>query len=123
MIKSSPRADQFRADRARGMTYAQIANKHGVSKQRVGQVCGTKVQNQFRAISADGCVYKNLRNWMNQNQISRNELMRRMGFQTGGKQMDALRRCMKGISNPSKEFIDKMMEATGMSYEILFEVG
>ena len=45
-----------------------------------------------------------------------------MGYQTGGKHSEKIRSIMTGNSNPNKDLIDKMLKATGMKYEVLFEV-
>ena len=110
-------------DRESGMTYEEIARKHGVTRQRVGQICGKWNKYYFRVIKKDGCVFVNLRNWMNDNSISRAELMRRMGLQVNGENLARLRTVLTGHANPRKEYIDGLIQATGMTYEDLFEVG
>lgn len=111
------------ADRSLGMTYAQIGEKHGVSRQRVGQIIGKSNKYCFKVIKRRGCKFVNLRNWMNENSISRNELARRMGLTPNGETMARIRAYMSGMSNPPKAYIDRLIEATGMDYETLFEVG
>lgn len=111
------------ADRSLGMTYAQIGEKHGVSRQRVGQIIGKSNKYCFKVIKKRGCKFVNLRNWMNQNSISRDELARRMGLTPNGETMARIRAYMSGMSNPPKVYIDRLIEATGMDYETLFEIG
>lgn len=110
-------------DRAAGMTYAEIGDKYGVSKQRVGQIVGGSNKYCFRVIKKDGCRFVNLRNWMNENSISRNEFVRMMGLPTEGETLARLRSYMTGESNPPKVYIDRMIRATGMDYQTLFEEG
>lgn len=117
------RYDEMMKDRAAGMTYEQIGKKHGVSRQRVGQMIGRSNKYCFRVIKKDGCKFINLRNWMNENSISRNELVRMMGFIPNGETMARIRAYLSGLSNPPKTYIDRMIEATGMDYETLFEIG
>lgn len=113
----------MRKDRVAGMTYAQIGEKYGLSKQRVGQLIGHSNKYCFRVIKKEGCKFVNLRNWMNKNSISRNELARMMGLVPDGETMARIRSYMTGASKPPKNYIDMMIEATGMDYETLFEVG
>lgn len=115
--------DEMRRDRELGMTYAQIGEKHGVSRQRVGQLIGHSNKYCFRVIKKEGCKFVNLRNWMNENSISRNELARRMGLVPSGVIMGRIRSYMSGENKPPQHYIDMMIEATGMDYETLFEVG
>lgn len=113
------RGAMYKADRAKGMTYRQIAEKYGVSTQRVQQVCCKHYPYRFRVIT-DKCVYPNLRDWMNRNRISRNELLRRMGESVHPEKIARLSDCMNGKYEPRKSMIDKLIKATGMSYEVLF---
>ena len=115
--------DEMRRDRELGMTYAQIGEKHGVSRQRVGQLIGHSNKYCFRVIKKEGCKFVNLRNWMNENSISRNELARRMGLVPSGVIMGRIRSYMSGENKPPQHYIDMMIKATGMDYETLFEVG
>lgn len=117
------RNDDMLEDRAAGMTYEEIGTKYGVSRQRVGQICGKWNKYYFKVIKKDGCVYVNLRNWMNENSVSRNELARRMGMEPTGETLARLRSYLTGRNNPPKTYIDRLIKATGMNYEMLFEVG
>lgn len=62
-------------DRAAGMTYAEIGAKYGVSRQRIGQVYKKYNKYNFKAIKPCGCVYINVRDWMNKNSVDRTELL------------------------------------------------
>lgn len=110
-------------DRVSGMTYEEIGRKYGVSKQRVGQILGKRNKHNFRAVKEDGCIFVNLRDWMNKNSISRAELVRMMGMRPNGETLARLRTYMTGANNPPKVYIDRMIAATGMNYEKLFETG
>ena len=56
--------------REQGMTYAQIADKLGISKQAVAQALSQYNPKQFRFIKETTCIYKGLREWMNKNKVS-----------------------------------------------------
>lgn len=109
------------ADRDAGMTYQAIADKHGVSHQYVSQVCGRYSPKGYRPVTETGCVYPNWRRWMNENKISRNELLRRMGLAIVIENSERLRRYMRGEGYPRKDYIDRLLAVTGMSYECLFD--
>lgn len=114
------RREQILADRESGMTYSQIAKKNGVSYQYVGQLCGKYNPNQFR-VHGEKHVYVNLRDWMNENRISCKELVRRMGMTPYGRTDATLSRWLTGRCDPPKWAIDKLIEVTGMPYEVLFK--
>jgi predicted DNA-binding protein YlxM (UPF0122 family) len=98
-----------------GMSYTEIAKEHGVSRQCVQQACTKKPHYQVKEQS---CIFVNIRNWMNENHISKVMLseMAEMSYA-------ALDRYLKGVSDAPKRFIDKMIELTGICYETLFTIG
>jgi transcriptional regulator with XRE-family HTH domain len=57
---------------------------------------------------------------MNRNHISRRELIIRMGMEYHAEIANRVSGWLKGKSNPSKLMIDRMLKATGMTYEELF---
>lgn len=108
-----PKADLYLADRRKGMTYREIAEKHGVSYQCVHTVC-TRVDGTYRnRISEKGCIYPNLRHWLNKDR------RRSAGFFKAMKGY-SIRDFMNGTRQPKKDAIDKMIALTGMNYEELF---
>ena len=120
MTEGKKRKQQIINDRDAGMTHQQIADKHGVSRQYVSQVCATHNPSQFRAVKKEHCIYPNLRAWMNKNRCSRAELARRMGYSSEPCSSLRLGDYMMGRFAPRKPMIDKMLEVTGMTYEKLF---
>lgn len=106
--------------REQGLSYKEISAMFGVSKQRVGQVLGQYNPNQFRSISETGCIYPIWRKWMNENMVSRYELLRRMGLQAVPRNGQVLGTYMKGEASPRKSYIDKLLKVTGLTYEELF---
>lgn len=113
------RADLYRADREKGMTYQQIADKYGVSRQAVGQVCGKWNPHNFKVVTGK-CVYPNLRKWQNDNKVSQKELVRRMGLTAYAGTCTQISAYTTGLTDPPKYIIDKMIEVTGLPYEVLF---
>lgn len=115
--------DAMLADHKSGMTYKQIAEKHGVSTSRVGQLIGGSVlnaKNWFHTITPDACVYQGLRKWMNENSITCAELTRRIWGHMLTNNYARLHKCLKGEIYPRKPMIDKLIEITGLKYEELF---
>ena len=111
---------QILALRSQGMTYRQIAEKVGVSFQYAAIVCGQTDSSHFRPVSKQSCVWPMLRQWMNENKISRSELLRRMRFNTSGNANAKLARILRGEQELSKPWIDRLICATGLPYEQLF---
>ena len=114
------RKQLIKADREAGMTYSEIARKHGVSEQYAAQVCGKSCPGRFHVIKKESCIYPNLRKWMNENRCSRYELVRRMGYEALPGNSARLSEYMAGNNQPRKPYIDKLLKATGMTYEVLF---
>lgn len=102
------------------MTYKQIGEAMGISRQRVSQICGKQDVAHFRVIT--DCPYHNLRNWMNENKVSRTEFIRRMGLESNRENLARFRKIIRGENEPRKSYIDKMLKVTGFTYEQLFEV-
>ena len=120
--KPITKAALYLADREKGMTYKQIAEKHGISKQRVAQVCGQYKECQFRAYSEKDVIYPNWRKWLNDNKVSRSEFARRMGNLAHPHAITYLSKWMRGYTYPTKQTIDMILEITGLTYEELWEV-
>ena len=106
--------------REKGRTYQSIADEVGCTRQYVGQICGVGNPHQFHYIKPSECVYPNLRNWMNANKISRKELIRRSHCFASTSSSPQLSSIMCGKREPPKWVIDKLIDATGMPYEVLF---
>ena len=102
-----------------GVKHAEIARLCGVSRQYVHMVCGKYSPMHFTTIG-EQCVFPNLRKWMNENKVNKAELLRRMGLERNPDNYDRLSRVMSGKGEPRRAYIDKMLRATGMTYETLF---
>ena len=80
-------ANIYRAERENGLKYREIAEKYGVTVQRVAQACGKFNPYRFAFVTEKGCIYAGLRNWMNENKVSNNELCRRLGLEVAGENL------------------------------------
>lgn len=112
--------DLYKADREKGMTYREIAEKYGVSKQVVGIACSKSDPNYFRYITRKQCIYVGLRDWMNDNKVSGMALVRMLGYNAEPSEYSRISAYLKGRSSPKKHIIDKLLEVTGLPYEELF---
>lgn len=110
---------QMQMLREQGLKHREIAERFGVSRQYVAMVCGKCDPAYFIPVD-DKCIYPNLRDWMNKNKVSRNKFVRRMGLTTGPGNIDRFSAYIRGINQPRKPYIDKMLKVTGMTYETLF---
>lgn len=104
-----------------GLSYTEIGRTIGVSRQYAATVCGKQDVAYFKPIG-DTCVYPNLRKWMNENKVTRREFLRRMGLVTHDANYKRFNNILRGEGDPQKHYIDKMLEVTGLTYEVLFEV-
>ena len=107
--------------RDQGYTLKQIAMLLDISRARAGQLVAQ--QGKFTAITDEHCPFVNLRSWMNKNRVSRAEFIRRMGYLNSPTTITRFSCILRGEHQPRKDFIDKMLDVTGMTYEELFEFG
>jgi hypothetical protein len=106
-----------------GVRHAEIARIVGVSRQRVSQICGKYTPGHFCTITEKECVYPLWRKWMNDNKVSRTEMIRRMGCEPHPEYLSRLHNWMRGNCYPLKQSIDLLLAATGLTYEQLFYRG
>ena len=117
------RKEEMIAMREQGRTYEEIAKHFGVSRQRVFQIVGGTNPYHFVGVTDEQCVYPTIRKWMNDNKISRNEVTRMI---YGNILPNNYRRTMcrlAGRTEIGKDFIDKILELTGFTYEEAFVRG
>lgn len=114
------KAEQFLAARELGFTHSQIAKMHGVSRQYVAAVVGKYRPESFKIVAENQCVYPGWRKWMNDNKISRSELVRRMGNKSEPSAIKRLSDYMRGDAWPSRPVIMKLLSATGLSFQEMF---
>ena len=106
--------------RSQGMTYQEIADVVGCSKSYVGSILSKSDKSKFRTITPKDCVYVGIRNWMNENKISKAELCRMIYGYVHPVSNNRLAAIYKG-HGCTKETIDMILAATGLTYEEAFK--
>lgn len=106
--------------REQGMTYQQIADYFGISYQAVAQPLAAYNPNHFHYVSESGCIYPNIRKWLNDNKVNKSEFARRCGLSNVSNNKNRLNCYLIGRCDPPKMMIDKILAATGMTYEQAF---
>lgn len=102
-----------------GKSYNEIAAIYGISKQRVYQILRKGDKRYFRCISNRLVKYTGLRNWMNTNKISFNELVTRVfGYYHSEHYKRLCWRLRSGCLALS--LIKKILEVTGLTFEECF---
>lgn len=104
----------------KGFTYQAVGDLLGVSRQRVHQILTKSVTN--RVSLGKKIIYPNLLEWSLEQKCNREDFLSRMGFSCDAASKNKLSRILTGKQMPTKDYIDKMIQATGLSYETLFEV-
>lgn len=107
--------------RDQGYTLEQIGLLLDISRARAGQLVAR--QGRFQAVTDKHCPFVNLRAWMNKNRVSRAEFLRRMGYMNSPETIRRFGTYLRGEHQPRKDFIDKMLDVTGMTYEEMFKIG
>ena len=106
-----------------GKTYQEIGDMFGISKQRVFQMIGgSSSPKYFRHITADCCIFNGIRKYMNDNKVSCMEMTRRIHGDTGPRYYQYTKSKLNGNTELTKKYIDKLLEITGLTYEVAFQL-
>lgn len=113
--------EQAIALRRKGMTYQEIADSMGVSKAYVAVLLDKTVKtSNFHIWPIELSPYPVLTQWMNDHQMTRQELAEKLGYSPSTSSCYIITKIMKTDKFTKKE-IDKLLEITGMTYEELFK--
>ena len=98
----------------KGMTYEEIAEIFGVTRQAVHHALTRTPGDNFRESTVRKIRFVGLRNWMLKHRVNLVELEKRCG--------DKRMACLTNSQfNPSKKNIDAILAATGLTYEECFK--
>lgn len=106
--------------RDKGLTYEAIAELLGISRQAVHQLVRRGISN--RTSLGKDVVYRNLLDWSIEHKCNRQDFITRMGLPYDNSSKAKLSRVLTGKQKPDKDYIDLMIQTTGLTYEKLFEV-
>jgi len=114
--------EAIREDRAAGMTWAAIGEKHGCSKELLRQISqGLTCGNHHHAFSKKRCIYSGLRKWLNENLVTLEDLASQMpGWENERNGANRLRYMLRGATRITKADIDAVLKVTGLTYEEAF---
>lgn len=123
-IKETHKAEEYAKLGAEGMTYRAIADMYGCSYQNICQHLAGIGAGHFRAFTEKRCVFDGLREWMNANECTTAELLRRLyGRNPPPATNTRWAKIMQGKTELRKQDIDNLIRVTGRSYEDLFRLG
>lgn len=102
------------------LTYTEIAQQMGISKAYVALLLKDTVKKpNFHRWAYDSTPYPVFTQWMNEHQISKMALALKLGYSpSSNSQYIVYKRIKEG--RLTKNEIDKLLEITGLPYEILF---
>ena len=121
MQRKAKKAELYREELRRGLSCKEIAQKYGISHQAVYAACGSVSTIRFRKYEKKDCIWKGLRYWLNENEVTKRNLLRQMGLEYGHCNLERLNQNLKGRNDLRLSFIRKMIEITGMEFEELFQ--
>lgn len=107
--------------REQGMSYQQIADYFGISYQAVAQPLAKHNPNKFRYVRESGCVYPNIRKWLNDNRVNKSEFVRRLQLMNSNGNKERMDGYLTGRTDPPKRIIDRILAVTGLTYEEAFK--
>lgn len=107
--------------RKQGMTYQEIADIFGCSKSYVGSLLSKSEEGKFRPLTSKDCVYIGIRNWMNENKVSKTEFSRLIYGYAHPAHINRYSSILKG-HGCFKHTIDNILSITGLTYEEAFRV-
>ena len=122
-IKRNPtweRNKTIRDLRNTGMSAQQIADRYGLTRQRICQISGPVIRqaDYFHERAVARVVFPGLRAWMITNRVGHAEMARRAGLAD-----NVLRRKLIGQVILNMDEIDAVLKVTGLTYEAAFGWG
>lgn len=101
-----------------GATLQQLADEHGVSKQRMAQITGAV--RRMKAWNKTYSIYPAIDSWMKYNRVTYAMLTDMIGYATSASAQVAVQRRLMGEREMYKGFIDSLLRVTGLTYEEAF---
>ena len=112
--------DMFKM-RLEGATYQEIADKYGITKQRVEGILKMREPSKKHSNKKyEKCIYKGLREWLQQNNYKLNDLQNLISKNKQSQAGNSLRMKLCGEREFRLSDINKIINLTGMTFEELF---
>ena len=105
-----------------GMSYQDIADHFGTSRQFVQQSIATSLWNKMQSKKWDEIIYPNLKSWMIVNEFNMKRLVDAMKIENYKGQVNYLYKKLRGELSLSLGLARKIAEVTGMSIDECFEL-
>lgn len=103
--------------RYQGVTLQALANKYGVTRQRVDQIFQSYISREARAYAKlANVVYPNLRKFMVDNQLSYTDFAKLCDVT-----IPTIKNVLSGGHGMHGQTIEKILRVTGMSYDEAFK--
>lgn len=118
--RAAKKSELYRQEFQKGLSCREIAGKYGISMQMVYSACGSVKKNRFRQYGPEACIWAGLRNWLNEQKVTRRALLQRMDLEYKSCNLERLNNNLRGKTDLRMSFIRKMMGITGMTFEELF---
>ena len=113
MDKRPNRAEMIQKMHDKGMSYDDIGQVFGISRQAVWQAAHPGPGDNFHANAVMKVPYIGLRNWMLENRVTFTALSEMCG-------KNSIHGSLIGKGDPRKSTIDMILKVTGLTYEECF---
>lgn len=102
--------------RLNGASLEECAKKFGVSREYIRQITPPVETHARRRSNYETCIYPKIKEWLYQNRYSYSAFSKLLDYSTM-----SVYNALTGKVVPSKTLIDKILDATEMSYEEAFK--
>ena len=101
--------------RLNGSSLQEIADQFGVSKQLIAQFLPYSRHVTCHPHNLEACIFPEIRNFLETERMTYNRFAVLCGMGTQN-----IYNALTGKANPSKSTIDRILEVTGLPYEVAF---
>lgn len=101
-----------------GATLQELADAHGVSRQRMAQIVGAV--RPMREWNKTYSVFPAIDSWMKYNRVTYAQLSKQLGYAESASAQCGVAKRLMGERMMYKDFIDALLQVTGLTYEEAF---
>lgn len=124
MISNKDKVKMFEM-RLEGCTLQEIADVHGVTRERVRQILQSVIsRSTAMKRGREGIIYPNISEWMQDNDISIEDFGKLLGKEEGIKMKNHTRlsHILKGVGEFNMTEVKSVLKVTGMTFEKAFKL-